>query len=137
MPDLGPQKELVNQEQVLAGAVPEGKALLERPRLTRLRPLERAGLQLALGVGLAIGVVTLIVAFDWFRTRPPMPHLSGTLAEQAQTIENFKALNDVALERATKIFDLIVVKAFLPVFTGILGYIFGSRSEKVDEERRE
>jgi hypothetical protein len=45
-------------------------------------------------------------------------------------IENYKQLQQVALEPLTTLFDSIVVKVLLPVFTSILGYIFGSQNSK-------
>ena len=48
---------------------------------------------------------------------------------QARTlIENYKLLEQASLEPFTTLFDSIVVKVLLPVFTGILGYIFGTRN---------
>jgi hypothetical protein len=100
--------------------------------------LEKAALLLAAGVGLGIAIVTLVVISDWYLNRPAMPVLSRIPPDQAQkTIENFKLLNEASLERVTKLFDLIVVKAFLPVFTGILGYIFGSRVDRAEVDKQE
>ena len=48
-------------------------------------------------------------------------------------LENYKTLQQIALEPLTTLFDSIVVKVLLPVFTSILGYIFGSRSDKKSE----
>ena len=95
----------------------------------RLSPLQAAGVRLALGVGLAIALVTAAVLVDWFQGRPGFPSVSAatTQGQAGNLVQNFKELNELSFERSTKIFDLIVVKAFLPVFTAILGYIFGSR----------
>jgi len=42
-------------------------------------------------------------------------------------------MSDVAINRTLKLFDQMVHKSFLPVFTAVLGYIFGVRgTEKGD-----
>jgi len=48
-------------------------------------------------------------------------------------LENYKILQQIALEPFTTLFDSIVVKVLLPVFTSILGYIFGSRANNKNE----
>ncbi len=45
-------------------------------------------------------------------------------------ILNYKNLQQAALEPLTAIFDMVVVKVLLPVFTGILGYIYASKESK-------
>jgi hypothetical protein len=118
--------ESVGPDEILNVAGPSAKGEVQR-----LTPIQRAGLRLALGVGLAIGLTTLIVILDWLLARPALPGFpAGTTPEQAANIiQNFKELNSVNLDRATRLFDLVVVKAFLPVFTAILGYIFGTRAD--------
>jgi len=72
------------------------------------------------------------VLVEWVRSVPAAPVLPAHLAPEGPVaralIENYRALSDVATERATKLFDLIVVKALLPVFTAIVGYLLGSRA---------
>jgi hypothetical protein len=53
----------------------------------------------------------------------------GADANTAKAVlENYKALQQIAMEPCTAFFDMIFLKALLPIFTSILGYIFGSRS---------
>jgi hypothetical protein len=56
-------------------------------------------------------------------TIPPMADANTTKA----ILENYKSLQQIVLEPYTTLFDSIVVKVLLPVFTSILGYIFGSQ----------
>jgi len=97
----------------------------------RLTPTQQAALQLAYGVGALIAVVTALVGLDWAAHAPAAPRWPAALppADPAARalIENYRTLNDVALSRATTLFDLMVVKALLPVFTAIVGFILGSR----------
>jgi hypothetical protein len=140
-----PSKEVVEAQEVLKDTgevepqgIPEKEPKTEPKEILKsagevtleLTPLQKAGLWLALGVGLAIAVVTLFVLCDWFSNRPAVPQLTGDATQAKATLDNFQALNAAALSRATELFDLIVVKAFLPVFTAILGYIFGSSGSK-------
>jgi hypothetical protein len=119
---MGPKTEVGPGEVLGDIPGPEGD-------LRRLSPLQKAGMGLVLGVGLAIVAVTAAVVVDWFLTRPEVPSISAAISPEqaAKLIQNFKELNAINFDRSTKIFDLLVVKAFLPVFTAILGYIFGSR----------
>jgi hypothetical protein len=43
-------------------------------------------------------------------------------------IENYKLLQQAILDPFTSLFESVVVKVLLPIFTSILGYIFGSRN---------
>ena len=90
-----------------------------------------------------IGVL-VFVAVVWFQTAPqppallPLPAitdpakakdvLANTQALNQAALDNYKALNAEAISRVTSLFDLLATKTLLPVFTAILGYIFGSRA---------
>ncbi len=112
--------------------------------LQRLTPTQQAGLWLAGAVGLAIVGVIVFVAVVWFQTAPkppvlpPLPAvtdpakakdaLAGYQALNQAALENYKALNAEAINRVSNLFDLFATRALLPIFTSILGYIFGSRA---------
>ena len=109
----------------------------------KLTPTQRAGMWLAATVGLVIVGVIIIVVCVWFQTAPTPPRLADPpfLADPAKAqaaltsyqsinkaaIENYKVLNVEAISRVNSLFDLLATKALLPIFTAILGYIFGSR----------
>jgi len=97
--------------------------------------LQRTGLILAGCVGGITAVVTLALVGKWIFYAPKLPVLqpSADPAAVKAMLENYKTLQQFALEPFTTLFDSIVVKVLLPVFTSILGYIFGSRSNKKDE----
>ncbi len=96
--------------------------------LTAVDPLfvQRAGLKLALGVGMLIATVTLVfVGFLWANyPAPPKTDFIRDPAQAKAVIENFKTLADLAVKNAVDLFHTIVTQALLPVFTAILGYIF-------------
>lgn len=112
--------------------------------LERLTPTQQAGLWLAAGVGLTIVGVLVFTAVVWFQTAPKPPALpplpvvtDPTKAKDAlasyqalnqAALDNYKALNAEAISRVTSLFDLLATKTLLPIFTAILGYIFGSRA---------
>jgi len=112
--------------------------------LERLTPTQQAGLWLAAGVGLTIIGVLVFTAVVWFQTAPapptllPLPAitdpakakeaLASYQALNQAALENYKALNAEAISRVTSLFDLLATKTLLPIFTAILGYIFGSRA---------
>jgi hypothetical protein len=87
---------------------------------------------LAAGVGALTCVVTLALVIKWIGYAPPVPTIPLDLdREKARLlIENYRQLQQVTLDPFTALFDSVVVKVLLPIFTSILGYIFGSRSNK-------
>jgi len=121
MPDL----QTISSDEVLraAGA--------EHP-VTEGTFLQKTGLLLAAGVGSLACVVTLALVIRWIAYAPPVPTIPLDMdREKARLlIENYKQLQQVTLEPFTSLFDSVVVKVLLPIFTSILGYIFGSRSSK-------
>ena len=123
----------------------------------KLSALQKAGFKLAIGVGSVITLVILVTLGQaiYLMFHPKTDSVLSsqdkfenvlkqnanflnsdnadqkTQAEQAikTARENVtEALqNDSTWNRITSLFDLVVVKALLPIFTTILGYIFGSR----------
>src|SRR5579862_2804409 len=88
--------------------------------------LQRTGLLLAASVGTLASVVTLALVIKWIYYAPSIPTIPNNLdRDQARIlIENYKLLQQAALEPFTTLFDSIVIKVLLPIFTSILGYIF-------------
>ena len=112
--------------------------------LQKLSPTQQAGLWLAAGVGLTIIGVLVFVTVVWFQTAPKAPVLlalpktldpakakdavAGYQALNQAALDNYKALNAEAISRVSSLFDLLATKTLLPIFTTILGYIFGFRA---------
>ena len=133
---------VVPRIEILQDAKAEGKGAVTN--LERLTPTQQAGLWLAAGVGLTIVGVLIFTAVVWFQTAPKPPTLAPlpVLTDPAKAkdalanyqalnqaaLENYKALNAEAISRVTSLFDLLATKTLLPIFTAILGYIFGSRA---------
>jgi hypothetical protein len=94
--------------------------------------LQRTGLQLAGCVGAIASIVIVTLLIKWVRNSPPVPVIpaSGDPTVTKAILDNYKLLQQIVLEPYTTLFDSIVVKVLLPIFTSILGYIFGSRTSK-------
>jgi hypothetical protein len=94
--------------------------------------LQRTGLILAGCVGAVATFVILALVGKWTFYAPTVPVIPpGTDQATIKTIlDNYKTLQQIALDPFTSLFDSVVVKVLLPVFTSILGYIFGSRTNE-------
>jgi hypothetical protein len=96
-----------------------------------LSPTQQAGLWLAGALGIAMAVITA-----WALARalsPPVPALVADDAIAKAQIANYTHLSNAARDGALKIFDAVVVKSLLPIFTTIVGYIFGLRAGKASD----
>ncbi len=103
----------------------------------RLTALQRAGMRIALGVGIVGTIVILALGVQWWLRSPQMPSLpvdSQQVESTKAILENYKTASDMALEGPAKIFDMVIVKILYPLFTLILGYIFGSRIISSDKK---
>lgn len=116
----------------------------DKIKVDELPAIAKAGLRLAVVVGIVIVLITILTFANLFIYSPEAltssvwnnPNLFDkeesvrTVTEQATktVIENHNLLRQKAWETSMAIFDLMIFKAFLPVFTTILGYIFGSRA---------
>ena len=116
--------ETVRPDEILASTGASGK--VEEGTYT-----QRAGMRLAKWVGILGSAVTLLILAKWIWMTwciacTDIP--ASTSTEQADMlVKNYKALQEQAFDSASKMFDTVVVKVLLPVFTSILGYIFGAR----------
>jgi hypothetical protein len=96
--------------------------------------LQRTGLILAAFVGATGAIVTFALVAKWIFYAPAAPVIPpGAEAATVKAIlDNYRTLQQIALDPFTSLFDSVVVKVVLPVFTSILGYIFGSATAKSD-----
>ena len=79
-----------------------------------------------------IALVTVMLVAHWIVTAPSIGTPSDLASKKPEDatalVTNVKTMTDLAADRAIKLFDAVVSRALLPVFTAILGYIFGSRT---------
>lgn len=76
-------------------------------------------------------VSTIVFDFVILKTAlPPMPPLPRTTAEAdlaayKVAVEQYTVLTNAAHERARNVFETFAAASLLPIFTGIVGFIFG------------
>jgi hypothetical protein len=94
--------------------------------------LQRTGLILAAFVGAtgALVIFALVAKWVFYAPGPPIIPPNTDQATAKTILDNYRTLQQIAVEPFTTLFDSIVVKVILPVFTSILGYIFGSKANK-------
>jgi len=115
MPDNGPPEQ-VTPNEILTPLEGEGGRL-------RLPPLQQIGARLALGVGSLIALVTVAVLIDEVCSRRGLPAMPTNLSspDARAAFENYKLIHQMVFDRGINLFEAIVVKALLPLFTAILG----------------
>ncbi len=113
--------------------------ILQKLRMRKLEPLQWVGLWLALAffgyIILASGAI-FFVSFHCLQlpsppTTPPnsgdVEQYKGLVDAYKQSAEIYQQMAKLQVERATQLFQLVVASSILPVFSAILGYIFGSK----------
>ena len=133
--------QTAGREQVQPGEILEkalgGRGL--RRGIRELEPLQRVGLWLALAFFAYIIIASGTIFYVSFRCLnlppfPPPPSTSGDPDQYKRLLDIYKQSADLyqqmakaQVERATQLFQLVVASTILPVFSAILGYIFGSK----------
>jgi hypothetical protein len=85
---------------------------------------QRMGLYLLIGVGALIAIVILTAGASWLWDAPTMPARLPDNEEAARAvIEGYKSASTAPQQLLTG----VVVNGLLPVFTLLLGYVFGAR----------
>ena len=84
--------------------------------------VQKAGLRLAMAVGILIAAVTGSVVYFLISHYPDAPTVE--MLKDKHAIEQYKILSAISVKSAQDLFQTIVTQALLPVFTAILGYIF-------------
>ena len=136
-----------SREQVQPGEIlqmgleesPDEEHRKEKASAKELDPLQKVGFRLALtffGYILAASIAIFFVSFRCIQLPPfPTPPSASTDPEHykiladayRQSADAYQQMAKLQVERATQLFQLVVASTILPVFSAILGYIFGSR----------
>lgn len=111
----------------------EEAARASTPSRERMTEAQKAGIDLLWWVGGLIAIVTVVAVGDWIIGGVALPtvNLEATTQEQIDTtraqIENYEAMREADQQRSRQLFEVIVAGTLLPVFTAILGYVFGTQ----------
>lgn len=127
----------------------EGYFLPDRPFGRELTGLQKAGMKVVwMMFGLMVGMSLLaavLVIVDWGTYRVAAPDLQAYLKgatspddikkgldNYGAAVQTYKELHGLAFENGMKIIDAVVLKALLPLFGTIVGWVIGqaSRGEK-------
>lgn len=134
--NLAQEAEAASQQIGVSEQDPNSRNLREELRETQgvfreVTGLQRSGLYLAWAILAIILVAVLVVGLDWIVGGPTIPDVPITNDEGAKaTVENFKTLRDADLDRPRQLFTLVVTGGLVPLFTLLLGYIFGSQQAR-------
>jgi hypothetical protein len=100
-----------------------------KPPMLRPKPAgpaaPRSGWTVAIFLFAYLGVVLAWMITDYFLHCPRLPDLATA---DLDVIDAWQNMQDLAVERVFKLFDLLVWKSFLPVLTAVIGYLFGARA---------
>ena len=102
-----------------------------------LTALQQAGIKIAVGVGIVSVLVIIGLGLQWSLQAPEMPILPHNPTDQQITsfkniLDYYKTASELALSGPKELFDIIIVKILYPLFTLILGYVFGTRAKDID-----
>lgn len=82
------------------------------------------GYRLAIFVLIYISVVTAILMVNFLLKNPSLPDLSTCTPD---ALANYQAIRTLNAEQTYTLFEKLVQNSILPIFSAILGYIFGTR----------
>ncbi len=84
-------------------------------------PVQKIGKEFGWGLFLLIGLITIALFLEYFHLIPETPSATA----DKTTIDNYKAVSALVLSNTKELFDGVVGRVLFPLFTTILGYIFG------------
>ncbi len=93
------------------------------PWQVTLTPVQKLGAGFAFVLLLLIGVGTVLTAIQLYHDLIPLPNLSGSDAKAH--LDNYVALRQMAVDNATKTYDLFT-RPLWPLLTGIIGILIGN-----------
>jgi len=104
-------------------------------KMERLTPLQQAGMRLAIGVGAVTFLVMVGLWTHWMWHTPTVPSLvidstngQAVITDTKLLMDNYKIAAELAMDGPSRMFDQMVVKMLYPLFTLILGYVFGANN---------
>jgi len=100
---------------------------------------QRAGVTLAVGVGSVAALITLSIVVKFLWSLPVPPHFDAQMSEDQlnRLLSAQKQSSDILVTTMVNFFESIIFKVFMPVFTLILGYIFGTQRSSDHDGRND
>ena len=95
------------------------------PPVSELGPREKVAVWFAWALFLLCLALSVVPAVYWYRHSPGLPQFSGTKQSDDALLQSFRTQSEIVFDQVNKIFDLFVVKAFLPIFATIIGFLLG------------
>ena len=101
----------------------------EFPELS-LGAREKVAVRFAAVLFALCAIVSLGLSLYWYQHSPSLPKLTGTEQSDTTLLQAFRTQSEIVFDQVSKVFDLVVVKAFLPLFATIIGYLLGKRDSE-------
>jgi hypothetical protein len=102
------------------------------PVSDKLHPREKVAGWFAIAIFCLCAVLSLGLGLYWYLHTPSAVSLTGSPADMTAQLQNFRTQKDIVVDEVSKIFDLLVAKAFLPIFATVIGYLLGKCYSKDD-----
>lgn len=149
--DKDPKESDIEKGDKRSKETPEGREVVDIEKVAEeegiqegtvkgyLSPTQRVAYRLAVCVGILIFLIVVFLAIVWFSSVPSMklsevPELdTEDIGKIKDMISNYTTIYDTVSKRVIELFDAIVVRVLLPVFTSLLGYIFGTQVVEREE----
>jgi len=88
---------------------------------------EKVAVHFATSLFVLCSILSVALGLYWYQHSPSLPKLTGAETTDSKLLQEFRTQSEVVFDQVSKVFDLFVVKAFLPLFATIIGYLLGKR----------
>lgn len=109
--------------------------------LSPLTGVQQAGVWIAAGIGAAGVFVLVVILWQWSNHVPPVPTIainsavnSQAITDTLKTFEYYKLATEIAAQQPLSLADSLLAKIIVPLFTLVLGYIFGAQQTKESKD---
>jgi hypothetical protein len=98
-----------------------------------LTPTQRVGVRIMIVLGGIIFASLIVASWDWL-SFSPAKYIENIISTSAysfpEVYEQVALLNEMHVRRFEKFFNTAITNSLLPVFTTVLGYVFGVNAKK-------
>lgn len=97
------------------------------PDLKTLGPREKMAAYFAWCLFAICALLTTALAVYWFQHSPPRLDLAHVPGDHELLLREYRTQFEIVYDQVGKFFDLVVAKAFLPIFATIIGFLLGKK----------